>query len=167
MSMKKIGVVGAGMMGSEIALCFARSGMTVILADIKQEFAEGGKRKQEAILSKQVAKGRMSEEQKLGIGKNIHHIIGRGDQIVYIFRLAVFRFTGAAADLEEGVSPHVDFMIGPQSGQSILCLLRSHHTIRTYTAGEADRKLKDLVGHHKLQLILLRADRFHRKSAAN
>lgn len=67
MSMKKIGVVGAGMMGSEIALCFARSGMTVILADIKQEFAEGGKRKQEAILSKQVAKGRMSEEQKADI----------------------------------------------------------------------------------------------------
>ncbi|WP_295585998.1 3-hydroxyacyl-CoA dehydrogenase family protein [uncultured Oscillibacter sp.] len=67
MSMKKIGVVGAGMMGSEIALCFARSGMNVILADIKQEFAEGGKRKQEAILSKQVAKGRMSEEQKADI----------------------------------------------------------------------------------------------------
>lgn len=67
MSTKKIGVVGAGMMGSEIALCFARSGMTVVLADIKQEFAEGGKRKQEAILSKQVAKGRMSEEQKADI----------------------------------------------------------------------------------------------------
>lgn len=67
MSMKKIGVVGAGMMGSEIALCFARSGMTVVLADIKQEFAEGGKRKQEAILSKQVAKGRMGEEQKADI----------------------------------------------------------------------------------------------------
>ena len=65
--MKKIGVVGAGMMGSEIALCFALSGMTVVLADIKQEFAEGGKRKQEAILSKQVAKGRMSEEQKADI----------------------------------------------------------------------------------------------------
>ena len=67
MNMKKVGVVGAGMMGAEIALCFARSGMDVILADIKQEFAEGGKKKQEAILSKQVAKGRMSEEQKADI----------------------------------------------------------------------------------------------------
>ena len=36
MTMKKIGVVGAGMMGAEIALCFARAGMDVILADIKQ-----------------------------------------------------------------------------------------------------------------------------------
>lgn len=64
MSMKKIGVVGAGMMGAEIALCFARSGMDVVMADIKQEFADNGKRKQEAILDKQIAKGRITEEEK-------------------------------------------------------------------------------------------------------
>lgn len=62
--MKKVGVVGAGMMGAEIALCFARAGMDVILADIKQEFAEGGKQKQAAILDKQIAKGRTTEEVK-------------------------------------------------------------------------------------------------------
>ena len=62
--MKKIGVVGAGMMGAEIALCFARAGMDVILADIKQEFADGGKQKQAAILDKQIAKGRTTEEVK-------------------------------------------------------------------------------------------------------
>ncbi len=62
--MKKVGVVGAGMMGAEIALCFARAGMEVILADIKQEFAEGGKQKQAAILDKQIAKGRTTEEVK-------------------------------------------------------------------------------------------------------
>ena len=64
MTMKKIGVVGAGMMGAEIALCFARAGMDVILADIKQEFADGGKQKQAAILDKQIAKGRTTEEVK-------------------------------------------------------------------------------------------------------
>lgn len=64
MNMKKIGVVGAGMMGAEIALCFARSGLDVVLADIKQAFAEGGKKKQAAILTKQVSKGRITEEQK-------------------------------------------------------------------------------------------------------
>lgn len=64
MTMKKVGVVGAGMMGAEIALCFARAGMEVILADIKQEFAEGGKQKQAAILDKQIAKGRTTEEVK-------------------------------------------------------------------------------------------------------
>ena len=64
MNFQKIGVVGAGMMGAEIALCFARSGMDVVLADIKQEFADGGKKKQDAVLSKQVAKGKLTEEQK-------------------------------------------------------------------------------------------------------
>ncbi len=64
MNMKKVGVIGAGMMGAEIALCFARSGLDVILADIKQEFADGGKQKQTVILEKQVAKGRISAETK-------------------------------------------------------------------------------------------------------
>ncbi|WP_294855445.1 3-hydroxyacyl-CoA dehydrogenase family protein [uncultured Oscillibacter sp.] len=64
MNIKKAGVVGAGMMGAEIALCFARSGLDVVLADIKQEFADGGKQKQIVILDKQVAKGKISPEQR-------------------------------------------------------------------------------------------------------
>lgn len=64
MNMKKVGVIGAGMMGAEIALCFARSGLDVVLADIKQEFADGGKQKQTVILEKQVAKGRITAETK-------------------------------------------------------------------------------------------------------
>lgn len=64
MNMKKVGVVGAGMMGAEIALCFARCGIDVILADIKQEFADNGKKKQAAVLDKQVAKGRITLEEK-------------------------------------------------------------------------------------------------------
>ncbi len=64
MSIQKVGVVGAGMMGAEIALCFARSGMEVILSDLSQEFADNGKVKQEAVLNKQVQKGRMTTEEK-------------------------------------------------------------------------------------------------------
>ncbi|WP_312281338.1 3-hydroxyacyl-CoA dehydrogenase family protein [Oscillibacter sp.] len=64
MNIKKAGVVGAGMMGAEIALCFARSGLDVVLADIKQEYADGGKQKQTVILDKQVAKGKISPEQR-------------------------------------------------------------------------------------------------------
>jgi len=64
MNMKKIGVIGAGMMGAEIALCFARGGMDVILSDIKREYAERGKQKQDIVLTKQVNKGKISQEQK-------------------------------------------------------------------------------------------------------
>ena len=44
MEIQKIGVVGAGMMGAEIALCFEMAGYETILSDIKIEFAENGKK---------------------------------------------------------------------------------------------------------------------------
>ena len=61
MEIKKIGVIGAGMMGAEIALCFEMAGYETVLADIKMEFAQNGRNKQEAILAKRVAKGKLTE----------------------------------------------------------------------------------------------------------
>lgn len=60
---KKVGVIGAGMMGAEIALCFARAGIETILGDISLEIAENGKNKQKVILAKSVEKGKATEEQ--------------------------------------------------------------------------------------------------------
>lgn len=51
---EKIGVVGAGMMGAEIALCFARAGMNTILSDTTVKIAERGKEKQAAVLDKSI-----------------------------------------------------------------------------------------------------------------
>lgn len=61
---KKVGVVGAGMMGAEIALCFARADFQTVLNDIKMEFAENGKKKQEAVLDKGIKKGKITEADK-------------------------------------------------------------------------------------------------------
>ncbi len=61
---EKIGVIGAGMMGAEIALCFARAGYDTILNDIKLEYAERGKEKQAAILDKNIKKGKLAPEDK-------------------------------------------------------------------------------------------------------
>ena len=63
MQIKKIGVIGAGMMGAEIALCFEMAGYQTVLADIKLEYAENGKKKQEAILNKRIAKGKLSQDE--------------------------------------------------------------------------------------------------------
>ena len=58
----KVGVIGAGTMGSGIAQVFASTdGYEVVLCDIKQEFADGGKAKIEIALAKQVAKGRIDQ----------------------------------------------------------------------------------------------------------
>lgn len=64
MTIKKIGVVGAGMMGSEIALSFARSGYEVVMSDASEEFAQKGKDRQGVILDKLVAKGRLESTEK-------------------------------------------------------------------------------------------------------
>jgi len=57
-----IGVIGAGTMGSGIAQTFAsKEGYEVVLTDIKQEFADGGKAKIVKGLNKRVAKGKMEQ----------------------------------------------------------------------------------------------------------
>jgi 3-hydroxybutyryl-CoA dehydrogenase len=55
------------MMGAEIALCFARSGYAVFMSDENQVLAQKGKERQEAVLDKQIGKGRLEAAAKEGI----------------------------------------------------------------------------------------------------
>lgn len=61
---KKVGVLGAGMMGQGIAYVSAMAGIEVILKDISEESSEKGKAYSERLLAKRVANGRMTEEKK-------------------------------------------------------------------------------------------------------
>lgn len=61
---KKIGVLGAGMMGAGIAYSTATRGIDVVLKDVSVENAEKGKSYSEKLLAKKVSRGRMTEEQK-------------------------------------------------------------------------------------------------------
>ncbi|MEE4143196.1 MAG: 3-hydroxyacyl-CoA dehydrogenase NAD-binding domain-containing protein [Halieaceae bacterium] len=61
---KKVGVLGAGMMGQGIAYVSAMAGIEVVLKDISMEAADKGKAYSEKLLDKQVARGRMTEEAK-------------------------------------------------------------------------------------------------------
>ncbi|MDR3225196.1 MAG: 3-hydroxyacyl-CoA dehydrogenase family protein [Clostridiales Family XIII bacterium] len=72
MSINKVGVVGAGMMGAEIALCFARAGIATVLNDLTLEIASNGKKKQAAILDKQIAKGKLEAHRKEEILDSVH-----------------------------------------------------------------------------------------------
>ena len=57
----KVGIIGAGTMGSGIAQAFAQAGNEVCLCDIKAEWAEGGKAKIAKGLAGRVAKGKMEQ----------------------------------------------------------------------------------------------------------
>jgi 3-hydroxyacyl-CoA dehydrogenase/enoyl-CoA hydratase/3-hydroxybutyryl-CoA epimerase len=61
---KKVGVLGAGMMGQGIAYVSAMAGIEVVLKDISADAAARGKAYTQQLLDKRVARGRMSEEQK-------------------------------------------------------------------------------------------------------
>lgn len=64
---KKVGILGAGMMGQGIAYVSAKAGIEVVLKDISQDAADKGKAYSDKLLAKAIAKGRMSEEKKAEI----------------------------------------------------------------------------------------------------
>ncbi len=66
-SVKKVGVIGAGMMGAGIALVSARAGIEVVLIDAKQEAADKGKAYTEAYMDKGIARKKATPEQKEAI----------------------------------------------------------------------------------------------------
>ena len=61
---RKVGVLGAGMMGAGIAYSTANRGVDVVLKDVSAENAEKGKAYSEKLLAKKVSRGRMTEVQK-------------------------------------------------------------------------------------------------------
>jgi len=63
-TVKKIGVMGAGMMGAGIALVSAQAGIEVVLIDQKQESADKGKAYVAAYLDQGIARKKTTQEKK-------------------------------------------------------------------------------------------------------
>lgn len=72
MTIKKIGIIGAGTMGHGIALVAAKTGYEVILNDVKDEYVKKGVGSIEKFLTKSVEKGKMTPEEKTTILERIH-----------------------------------------------------------------------------------------------
>jgi 3-hydroxyacyl-CoA dehydrogenase / enoyl-CoA hydratase / 3-hydroxybutyryl-CoA epimerase len=67
----KVGVLGAGMMGSGIAYATAIKGVQVVLKDVSTEAAEKGKAYSQKLLDKRVSRGQMTTEKRDAILNSI------------------------------------------------------------------------------------------------
>ncbi len=72
MGIQRVGVVGAGTMGNGIAHVFARSGYAVTLCDVEQRFLERALETIGKNLEREVAKGKISADDKAAALSRIH-----------------------------------------------------------------------------------------------
>ena len=63
-SVRRVGIIGAGMMGAGIAYVSANAGIEVVLIDAAQEAADRGKAHSEALLDKGIARRKVTAEKK-------------------------------------------------------------------------------------------------------
>jgi 3-hydroxybutyryl-CoA dehydrogenase len=61
---EKIGIVGAGLMGAEIALVFALAGHSVLLSDRSDALLASARQRLATILDRGIARGFFKEEEK-------------------------------------------------------------------------------------------------------
>jgi 3-hydroxybutyryl-CoA dehydrogenase len=72
MTIKHIGIIGAGTMGHGIALVAAKAGHQILLHDIKEEYVKKGLSSVEKFIDKSIEKGKMTAEDKQYIMSRIH-----------------------------------------------------------------------------------------------
>ena len=83
LSIDKVGVIGAGQMGSGIALVCAQAGMDVLLQDVADERNKAALATINGLLSRQVAKGQLDEEgrtailSRIGVAKGLDGLSDR------------------------------------------------------------------------------------------
>jgi 3-hydroxybutyryl-CoA dehydrogenase len=77
MNIQRVGVVGAGTMGNGIAHVFARSGYAVVLCDVEQRFLDRGLDTIGKNLDREVAKSKISAEDKAATLKRIEPVVDR------------------------------------------------------------------------------------------
>ena len=77
MNIHRVGVVGAGTMGNGIAHVFARSGYMVVLCDVEQRFLDRGLETIAKNLDREVAKNKITAEDKATILKRIEGVVDR------------------------------------------------------------------------------------------
>ncbi len=137
---RKVGVLGAGMMGAGIAYSCARAGVEVVLKDVSAEAAERGKGYSAGLLDKAIARGRSTEEKKTALLARITPTADPADLAGCDLVIeAVFEDPSLKKQVFAEVAPHVE-------ADALLCSNTSTLPI-TELAAAVDRPA-DFIGLH-------------------
>src|SRR5260370_10082704 len=110
MDIRRVGVVGAGTMGNGIAHVFARSRYDVVLCDVEQQFLERALSTVGKNLDREVAKSKITPEDKAATLRRIHPVTERGKLADCDF---VIEATTEKFDIKTEIFRDLDRLTGP------------------------------------------------------
>jgi 3-hydroxybutyryl-CoA dehydrogenase len=150
MAIRKIGVVGAGTMGSGIAQVAAWAGCDVVMQDVAAEFVEKGLNSIDQFLTKGIERGKVTESQKKEVSSRI-----KGTTKVEELRDADFIIEAILEDLrlKQDVFRELDDLVGPEV---IICTNTSSISITEIaTASKRPDKVAGMHFFNPAQLMRL------------
>ena len=111
MAVQRVGVIGAGTMGNGIAHVFARSGYEVVLCDVQQQFLDRGLSAIGKNLEREVAKQKISADDKTAAINRIHPVLERGKlaQCDLVIEAATEKF-----EIKSEIFRDLDGVCGPE-----------------------------------------------------
>jgi 3-hydroxybutyryl-CoA dehydrogenase len=141
-SFKTIGVVGAGMMGSEIALVFALAGYPTILSDQNRAAAEGAMAHLQGVIDRGVARKFWSAEAAGDARRNLAAV----DSLeAYADRDLVVEAVFEDEALKRGVFARLDAILAPEAG---IASNTSSISITSLSAAVTEERRRRFLGAH-------------------
>jgi 3-hydroxybutyryl-CoA dehydrogenase len=138
----KIGVVGAGMMGSEIALMFALSGRPTLLSDKSREAADRALERLQGVLDRGVPRGFWTAE---AADTALRQLSVVDDLEAYADREVVIEAVFEDEALKRDVFRRLDAILAPEAG---LASNTSSISITTLSAGVSESRRARFIGTH-------------------
>ncbi|MEU6084145.1 3-hydroxyacyl-CoA dehydrogenase NAD-binding domain-containing protein [Streptomyces sp. NPDC047108] len=139
-TVRKVAVLGAGMMGAGIAYSCARAGIEVVLKDVSTEAAAKGKAYSEALLDKALAKGRTTPEKRDEV---LARITPTGDVQDLAGCDAVIEAVFEDPALKHKVFQEIESVVAPDA---LLCSNTS--TLPITLLSEGVQRSQDFIGLH-------------------
>ena len=139
---EKVGVVGAGMMGSEIALMFALAGHPTILSDQVRTKADMALDRLAGLIKRGVGRGFWTAEAADSAGRNLKAVNGLDD---HADRDLVIEAVFESVELKRSVFQRLDALLTPTAG---LASNTSSISISSLSAGLKEERRARFLGTH-------------------